>query len=93
MGNNLHEDIEMIVNNESRQREISERYRRSRKKKMAKKIMDAFYCACLACMFSVLGKYGLVHEFIAVFFVSIFTVSSIFNIGRWYEHGKLVGFR
>ena len=93
MGNNLREDIEMIVNNESRQREISDRYRRSRKKKMAKKIMDAFYCACCACVFTVLGRYGLVHEFISVFFASVFTFASIFNIGRWYEHGKLVGFR
>ena len=93
MGNNLREDIEMIVNNESRQREISERYRRSRKKKMTKKIMDAFYCACCAFAFATLGKYGLVHEFISFFFASFFTIASIFNVGRWYEHGKLVGFR
>lgn len=96
------DDVERIVNDperqeciEAKENEKNEAINRFHNKRMRKRqerfMRNAIAFVFVAIVFAVLGFCSLLHIWISAVLFGVFAMIGVFNFGRFFENGKMVG--
>lgn len=87
------EDIEAMVRNPERKAEINAWHEAQERKKQSEIVKRGILQATLCILFGLMGVMQLAVIWIAAPVCIMFGLASAFTFGRWYENGKLLGWK
>jgi hypothetical protein len=87
------DDVEAVTGNPDRKSAINAKYDTADRKKQGKMAKKIVFCATACALFGLMGVMGWAVPWIATPFSVFFGMESMFNAGRWYENGKLLGWK
>ena len=89
----IYEDVERIVNEPNRQRAIEEFHERRVAKRQRKKLMDCIVYGSISLASGLFGCFGWAAPGIAFPIFAVCGLYASFCFGRWFEHGKVFGWK
>ena len=87
------EDIEAMVNNPDRKAEINACHYAQEQKKQSEMVKRGILQATLCILFGLMGVMELAVIWIAAPACIMFGLAAAFTFGRWYENGKIKGWK
>jgi hypothetical protein len=87
------DDVEALAGNPERKAAIDAKYDLADRKKQGEMVKKCIFNATGCALFGVMGAMGWTVPWIAVPFCVAFGLVAAFTFGRWYENGKILGWK
>jgi hypothetical protein len=87
------DDVEALVGNPERKAAIDAKYDSVERKKQSEMVKKGIFNATGCALFGVMGVMGWAVPWIAIPFCVAFGLAAAFTFGRWYENGKILGWK